>query len=199
MTNIRTDWSRDEIAALFDLPFTELLFQAATVHREFHPPEQVQLCTLLSIKTGGCPEDCAYCPQSVHYDTGVEAGKLLDAAAVSEAAQAAREEGASRFCMGAAWRAPKDRDIEKVAELVRVVKSHGLEACCTLGMLSNTQARRMWAGSAASAASAWVSRWLGMRATAASSRFEAFSSGSCSERASHATKAGQVGGSVAAG
>ena len=136
-------WPTAEVLALLELPFNDLLFRAQQVHRENFDPNEVQLSTLLSIKTGGCPEDCAYCPQSVHYDTGVEAGKLLDAATVSEAAQAAREEGASRFCMGAAWRAPKDRDIENVAELVRVVKSHGLEACCTLGMLSNKQARTL--------------------------------------------------------
>jgi biotin synthase len=103
----------------------------------------VELATLLSIKTGGCPEDCGYCPQSVHYDTGVEAGKLMEVQAVREAAEAAKAAGATRFCMGAAWRAPKDRDVEKVAELVREVKSIGLEACCTLGMLSETQAQAL--------------------------------------------------------
>ena len=136
-------WSVEAVQALFDLPFNDLLFEAQQKHREHFRPNEVQLSTLLSIKTGGCPEDCAYCPQSVHYDTGVEAGKLLDAEAVRAAAQAAKAQGASRFCMGAAWRAPKDRDIEKVAELVRTVKDLGLEACCTLGMLSGTQARTL--------------------------------------------------------
>lgn len=136
-------WSVDAIAALFELPFNDLLFQAQQVHREHHDPNAVQRSTLLSIKTGGCPEDCGYCPQSVHYDTGVEADKLMDVAKVREAAQAAVAAGATRFCMGAAWREPKDRDIEKVAELVREVKSLGLEACCTLGMLSQPQAQAL--------------------------------------------------------
>lgn len=136
-------WPREAVQALFDQPFNDLLFQAQQVHRQHFDANEVQRSTLLSIKTGGCPEDCSYCPQSVHYDTGVEAGKLLDADEVRRAAQAAKEQGASRFCMGAAWRAPKDRDIEKVAELVRTVKDLGLEACCTLGMLTNTQARTL--------------------------------------------------------
>ena len=131
------------MAALFELPFNDLIFRAQQVHREHFDANEVQLSTLLSIKTGGCEEDCGYCPQSVHYDTGVEATKLLDPATVAAAARAAREQGASRFCMGAAWRAPKDRDIEKVAELVRVVKAEGLEACCTLGMLTDTQAHAL--------------------------------------------------------
>jgi biotin synthase len=118
----------------------ELLYQAQGVHRGHFDPCEVELATLLSIKTGGCPEDCGYCPQSVHFDTGVEASKLLDVDAVREAAVAARDAGATRFCMGAAWRAPKYRDIEKVAALVREVKSLGLESCCTLGMLSAPQA-----------------------------------------------------------
>jgi biotin synthase len=134
-------WSIDAIEALFELPFNELLFRAQQVHREQFPGNDVQLSSLLSIKTGGCPEDCGYCPQSVHYDTGVEAGKLLDVNEVRDAALAAKAAGASRFCMGAAWRAPKDRDVEKVAELVREVKGLGLEACCTLGMLSDPQAK----------------------------------------------------------
>jgi biotin synthase len=133
-------WAVADIEALFSLPLPELLFRAQTVHREHFDPCEVELATLLSIKTGGCPEDCGYCPQSVHYDTGVEAGKLMEVAAVREAAEAAKAAGATRFCMGAAWRAPKDRDVEKVAELVREVKSIGLEACCTLGMLSKDQA-----------------------------------------------------------
>ena len=136
-------WSLADIQALFDLPFGDLLFRAQQVHREHFNPNEVQLSTLLSIKTGGCPEDCAYCPQSVHYETGVEASKLLDVEAVREAALAARENGATRFCMGAAWRQPKDRDIEKVAELIRTVKDLNLEACCTLGMLSAQQAHTL--------------------------------------------------------
>lgn len=136
-------WPLADVVALFELPFNELIFRAQQVHRAHFDANEVQLSTLLSIKTGGCPEDCAYCPQSVHFDTGVDAGKLLDPAEVGAAARVAREQGASRFCMGAAWRAPKDRDIDKVAELVRVVKAEGLEACCTLGMLTDTQARTL--------------------------------------------------------
>jgi len=122
---------------------TELLYRAQTVHREHFDPAEIELATLLSVKTGGCPEDCGYCPQSVHHDTGVEAGKLMDVAEVRAAAVAARDAGATRFCMGAAWREPKDRDIEKVSELVREVKALGLEACCTLGMLTQPQAQAL--------------------------------------------------------
>jgi biotin synthase len=136
-------WSVDAVQALFELPFHELMFRAQEVHRAHHDAGAVQLSTLLSIKTGGCPEDCGYCPQSVHHDTGVEAGKLMDTDAVVAAAQAARDNGATRFCMGAAWREPKDRDIEKVGELVRAVKALGLETCCTLGMLSAAQAHAL--------------------------------------------------------
>ena len=140
MTQIRTDWTRDEIAELFDLPFTELLFRAATVHREFHPPEQVQLCTLLSIKTGGCPEDCGYCSQSVKADSGVEATKLMDVRAVLQSAAQAKDAGSQRFCMGAAWRNPKDRDMPAIVEIVKGVRAMGLETCMTLGMLTPKQA-----------------------------------------------------------
>ncbi len=133
-------WSRQSIEELFNLPFNDLMFKAQQIHREQFNPNEVQLSTLLSIKTGGCPEDCGYCPQSVHYDTGVEASKMLDVDAVKAAAVEAKKNGASRFCMGAAWREPKDRDIEKVAELIRTVKDLDMEACCTLGMLSATQA-----------------------------------------------------------
>ena len=133
-------WSRQSIETLFNLPFSDLMFKAQQVHREHFNPNEVQLSTLLSIKTGGCPEDCGYCPQSVHYNTGVEASKLLDVEEVKAAALEAQKNGASRFCMGAAWREPKDRDVEKVAELVRTVKSLGMEACCTLGMLTESQA-----------------------------------------------------------
>ena len=140
MTQIRTDWTRDEIAALFDLPFTELLFQAASIHREFHPPSQVQLCTLLSIKTGGCPEDCGYCSQSVKADSGVEATKLMDVRAVLQSAAQAKDAGSQRFCMGAAWRNPKDRDMPAIVEIVKGVRAMGLETCMTLGMLTPKQA-----------------------------------------------------------
>jgi len=140
LTHPRTDWTRAEIAALFDLPFTELLFRAATVHREFHPPEQVQLCTLLSIKTGGCPEDCGYCSQSVKADSGVEATKLMDVQAVLQKAAQAKDAGSQRFCMGAAWRNPKDRDMPAIVEIVKGVAQMGMETCMTLGMLTPKQA-----------------------------------------------------------
>ncbi|SMQ74207.1 biotin synthase [Altererythrobacter xiamenensis] len=140
MTEIRTDWTREEIAELFDLPFTELLFRAANVHREFHPPEQVQLCTLLSIKTGGCPEDCGYCSQSVKADSGVEATKLMEVQSVLQRAAQAKDAGSQRFCMGAAWRNPKDRDMPAIVEIVKGVRAMGLETCMTLGMLTPKQA-----------------------------------------------------------
>src|SRR5690606_767991 len=136
----RHDWSRREVEALFDLPFTELLFRAATVHRAHFDPAQVQGSTLRSVKTGGCPEDCAYCPQAQRYHTGVEASKLMSTEAVLARAKQAKDAGASRFCMGAAWRSPKDRDIPKVAEMVAGVKALGLETCATLGMLTAGQA-----------------------------------------------------------
>ncbi len=136
-------WSIEQIEALLNLPFNDLLWQAQQVHRQHFDPNQIELATLLSVKTGGCPEDCGYCPQSVHYDTGVKAEKLMASGAVRQAAEAAKAAGATRFCMGAAWRAPKDRDIEAVAELVRTVKDLGLEACVTLGMLAEGQAERL--------------------------------------------------------
>jgi biotin synthase len=136
-------WRVADVEALFALPFTELVYRAQQVHREHFDPAEVELATLLSIKTGGCPEDCGYCPQSVHYDTGVEPGKLASAPEVRRAAEVARNAGATRLCMGAAWRSPNDRDIEKVADLVREVKAAGLEACCTLGMLTGTQAKTL--------------------------------------------------------
>jgi biotin synthase len=136
-------WTVAEVAVLFDLPFSDLLFQAQTVHRTHFDPNLIELATLLSVKTGGCPEDCGYCPQSVHFDTGVEAGKLMDVEAVREAAERAKAAGATRFCMGAAWRAPKDRDVEAVAELVKAVKATGLEACATLGMLGDGHAETL--------------------------------------------------------
>ncbi|MFC4727167.1 biotin synthase BioB [Coralloluteibacterium thermophilus] len=137
---VRHDWTRAEIEALFDLPFTELLHRAASVHRIHFDPAEVQVSTLLSVKTGGCPEDCAYCPQAQRYHTGVEATKLMSTDEVLEKARAARAAGASRFCMGAAWRSPKDRDIPKVAAMIREVKALGLETCATLGMLRADQA-----------------------------------------------------------
>ncbi|HEX7732028.1 MAG TPA: biotin synthase BioB, partial [Rhodanobacter sp.] len=140
---IRHDWSRDEVAALFALPFNELLHRAHTVHRTHHDPNAVQVSTLLSIKTGGCPEDCAYCPQAARYDTGVQAQKLMEVDGVLARARAAKAAGASRFCMGAAWRGPKDRDIPKVAALVRAVKDLGLETCATLGLLGDGHARQL--------------------------------------------------------
>ena len=140
---IRHDWSRDQVLALFDLPFPELMHRAASVHRECFDPREVQVSTLLSIKTGGCPEDCAYCPQSARYDTGLQAQKLMSVEDVIEKARQAKAAGASRFCMGAAWRSPKDTDVAKVAEMVGAVKALGLEACATLGMLNGEQARTL--------------------------------------------------------
>ncbi len=140
---VRHDWTRDEVRALFDLPFPELMFRAQSVHRENFDPTAVQISTLLSIKTGGCPEDCAYCPQSARYDTGVQAEKLMEVDAVLAEARAAKEAGASRFCMGAAWRSPKDRDVDQVCAMVEGVKALGLESCATLGMLTAAQARRL--------------------------------------------------------
>ena len=139
----RHDWAREDVLALFALPFTELLHRAASVHRRHFDPAQVQVSTLLSVKTGGCPEDCGYCPQAARYNTGVDATKLMSTEAVVEKARQAKAAGASRFCMGAAWRSPKDRDIPKVAAMIREVKALGLETCATLGMLSDTQAHAL--------------------------------------------------------
>jgi biotin synthase len=141
--DIRNDWTRDEVRALFALPFSELIFRAQTLHRRYFDAREVQISTLLSIKTGGCPEDCAYCPQSAHYDTGVRAEKLMALPAVLAAAKCAKDSGASRFCMGAAWREPKDRDVESVCAMVQGVKALGLETCATLGMLTRAQAERL--------------------------------------------------------
>jgi biotin synthase len=140
---VRNDWTREEVRGLFDLPFPELMFRAQTVHRANFEPTEVQISTLLSIKTGGCPEDCAYCPQSAKYDTGVKAEKLMPLDAVLREARAAKDAGASRFCMGAAWREPKDRDLDNVCAMVEGVKSLGLETCATLGMLTADQAQRL--------------------------------------------------------
>ena len=140
---VRHDWSREEVRALLALPFPALMFRAQSVHRRYFDPCAVQISTLLSIKTGGCPEDCAYCPQSVRYDTGVKAEKLMALEAVLAEARKAKAVGASRFCMGAAWREPKDRDLDKVCEMVSGVKALGLETCVTLGMVTAAQARRL--------------------------------------------------------
>jgi biotin synthase len=140
---VRQDWTRAEIAALFELAFADLIFHAQRIHRQHFDPREVQISTLLSIKTGGCPEDCAYCPQSAHHHAGVEAEKLMDVAAVMEEARAAKTAGASRFCMGAAWRSPKDRDLAQVCAMVEGVRALGLETCATLGMLTAAQAARL--------------------------------------------------------
>ena len=137
----RTDWSVEEVRALFDLPLFELLYAAHGIHRQAFPGGHVQVSTLLSIKTGACPEDCAYCPQSVRYDTGVEPERLMDLASVVEQAKAARAAGATRFCMGAAYRNPKPAQVAAISEMVREVKALGLETCATLGMLTPDQAR----------------------------------------------------------
>ena len=141
---LRHDWALPEIRALHDLPLPELIYRAQTVHRAQFGGYQVQLCSLLSIKTGGCPEDCAYCPQSARYQTGVQADKLLSLEEVTASARSAREAGATRFCMGAAWREVKDGpQFDTILEMVRAVRAMGMEACCTLGMLSDDQARRL--------------------------------------------------------
>ena len=140
MTTVRTDWTRKEITALFEQPFNDLMFQAQTVHRQNFNPNEVQISTLCSIKTGACPEDCKYCPQSARYDTGLEKEKLMKVEAVLDEARAAKANGATRFCMGAAWRSPKKKDMPYVTSMVRGVKDLGLEACMTLGMVSEDQA-----------------------------------------------------------
>jgi biotin synthase len=140
---VRHDWSREEIRSYFELPFNELLYRAQSTHRRYFDPAAVQISTLLSIKTGGCPEDCGYCPQSVHYDTGVEPEALLDVEDVVTAARRARAAGATRFCMGAAWRNPRGRNFDRVLEMVRQVRAEGLESCVTLGMLDAEQSRAL--------------------------------------------------------
>ena len=142
-TQLRHNWSRDEIEQLFNLPFNDLLFHAQQLHRQHFDPNEVQVSTLLSIKTGRCPEDCGYCPQSVRYDTEVDNEPLLPLEQVLEQARAAKTKGSSRFCMGAAWRSPKDRDLDPVIEMVKGVKALGLETCLTLGMLSDAQTLRL--------------------------------------------------------
>ena len=140
---VRRDWTRTEIADLLARPFPDLLFLAQAVHRQRFDPTRVQVSTLLSVKTGGCAEDCAYCPQSAHHDTGLAASRLMEVGAVIDAARAAREAGARRFCMGAAWRSPKDRDLDAVCAMVEGVRALGLETCVTLGMLDAAQAARL--------------------------------------------------------
>jgi biotin synthase len=141
---IRHDWTLDEIEAIYALPLTELLFRAQEAHRTFHRPDEVQGCVLLSVKTGGCPEDCAYCPQSARYSTDVERTDLVSLDEVADAALRARAQGATRFCMGAAWRDAADGErFERILDMVRVVRHLGMEACCTLGMLTDEQADRL--------------------------------------------------------
>ncbi len=142
-TPVKPHWSREAVAALMALPFAELMFRAQSVHRAHFDPSEVQISTLLSIKTGGCPEDCGYCPQAAGYETGVPASKLMAVEAVLTEARAAKAKGAARFCMGAAWRSPKDHDLENVCTMIEGVKSLGLETCVTLGMLTATQSARL--------------------------------------------------------
>jgi biotin synthase len=141
--DVRHDWTREEVAALLALPFNDLLYRAQTLHRKYFDAREVQVSTLLSIKTGGCPEDCAYCPQAARYHTGVKAEKLMAVEAVLAEARAAKDAGASRFCMGAAWREPKDKDLDAVCAMVEGVKAMGMETCATLGMLTGPQAERL--------------------------------------------------------
>jgi len=141
---MRTDWTRHEVSSIYHLPLLDLLLQAQKIHREFHPANEVQMCRLLSIKTGGCPEDCAYCPQSAHYQTGAERQQLMEPDQVMAAARTAKTEGATRFCMGAAWRqAPQGKEFDSVLKSVQAVAALGMEVCCTLGMLTETQAFKL--------------------------------------------------------
>lgn len=142
-SQIRHDWTRDEVQALLDLPFPELMYRAQTIHRARFSPDEVQISTLLSIKTGGCPEDCAYCPQSARHEDTIKADRLMAKEKVLTEAKRARDAGAARFCMGAAWRSPKEHDLDAVCEMVAGVKELGLETCVTLGMLDNSQAHRL--------------------------------------------------------
>jgi len=143
---IRHDWQLDEVQALYALPFNDLVFKAQTVHREHFDPNEVQISSLLSIKTGSCSEDCGYCPQSARYDSGLTPEALMPVDAVLKAAKQAKDQGASRFCMGAAWRKPKDKDVERVIEMVQGVKALGMETCVTLGMLTDAQTLRLKEG-----------------------------------------------------
>ena len=143
MDVIRHDWTQEEVMELFEMPFFELGFQAQQLHRKHHDPGKIQLCTLSNIKSGGCPEDCGYCPQAARYHTDVEAEPMAAVDEVVTAAKRAKDAGASRFCMGAAWRSPKDRDIETVCEMIEGVRALGMETCVTLGMLTDTQTTRL--------------------------------------------------------
>jgi biotin synthase len=144
MTPIRNNWTREEITSIYNQPVLSLMYEAATVHRAYHDPQEVQVCTLLSVKTGGCPEDCAYCPQAARYHTEVKVEKLWEVSEVLQKAVEAKEAGSTRFCMGAAWREVRDnRDFDNVIEMVKGVSSMGLEVCCTLGMLTPTQAQKL--------------------------------------------------------
>ncbi len=145
-TPIRHDWQLDEVLALLAMPFNDLIYQAQTVHRQHFDPNEVQVSSLLSIKTGACSEDCGYCPQSARYDTGLKAEKMMCVDDVIAAAQQAKAQGASRFCMGAAWRQPKDKDVEQVVEMVQGVKALGMETCVTLGMLTDEQTAKLKEG-----------------------------------------------------
>ncbi|MDA7978404.1 MAG: biotin synthase BioB [Pirellulales bacterium] len=142
-TTLRHDWQSDEVLEILKQPFSDLIFEAQSVHRQHFPPNQIQVSTLLSIKTGGCPEDCGYCPQSAHFDTGVKSGELMKPELVRAAAENAKQAGASRFCMGAAWRSPRDSELESVCDAIGEVKALGLETCATLGMLTADQAERL--------------------------------------------------------
>jgi len=144
MAEIRNNWTREEVEAIYNSPVLDLMYRAATVHREHNDPQEVQVCTLLSVKTGGCPEDCSYCPQAARYHTNVKVHKLLPVNEVLEAASNAKASGSTRFCMGAAWREVRDnRDFDNVLEMVKGVNGMGLEVCCTLGMLSEEQAQKL--------------------------------------------------------
>ena len=141
--NIQQDWQVEEVLKLFSMPFSDLIFKASNLHRQFHNPNEVQISTLLSIKTGACPENCKYCPQSAHYNTGLEKESLMAIDKILESAENAKKAGASRFCMGAAWRSLHDRDVEKICKIVEAVKETGLETCMTLGMLTDSQSKKL--------------------------------------------------------
>jgi len=141
--NIQQDWQVEEVLKLFSMPFSDLIFKASNLHRKVHNPNEVQISTLLSIKTGACPENCKYCPQSAHYNTGLEKESLMAIDKILESAESAKKAGASRFCMGAAWRSLHDRDVEKICEIVEAVKETGLETCMTLGMLTDSQSKKL--------------------------------------------------------
>ncbi|MCZ6862498.1 MAG: biotin synthase BioB [Alphaproteobacteria bacterium] len=143
INDIRYDWTRAEVAALFEMPFNDLIFRAQTTHRRYFDPNQVQMSTLLSVKTGGCIEDCAYCPQSARYETGVRAEKLMAVGAVLTEARRAKDAGATRYCMGAAWRSPKDHDLDGICAMIEGVRELGMETCVTLGMLTEKQTARL--------------------------------------------------------